>query len=348
MKNKDKKERKKFKIGIEIYFIFLVAAELFAILGASIAISYLFPLFAKDLVIPDWVCILIFSILVGVACAIFTNKFVLSKISEISKSMTRVADGEFDVKLKTDSKIEEIQDIYRSFNLMTDELSATEILKTDFVSNVSHEFKTPISAIDGYAMLLQDKNLSDEERDIYIEKILSNTQRLSTLVGNILLISRLENQSIGVKREKYRLDEQIRQVLVLLEEKWSEKELELDVDLENIEYFGSESLMFHVFNNLIGNAIKFDPNGGELFLRLRDRDGKIIFTVEDSGPGINAEQMKHIFDKFYQSDSSHKEEGNGLGLTLVKKVVEIEGGTVFAENRQSGGCKFTVVLEKNK
>ncbi len=342
-----KKAKKKFKIGIGVYFTIIVCAELFIILGASIAFSYLFPLIAKDLDIPDWVWILAFSIVVGFACAIFVNKFVLSKISTLSRSMSRVAQGEFDLELTTDSKIDEIQEIYKSFNLMTRELSATEILKTDFVSNVSHEFKTPIGAIEGYAMLLQDKSLTDTERERYLEKILSNTGRLSDLVGNILLLSKLENQSIGSKRERYRLDEQIRKTLVMLEPKWSKKELELDADLESVEYFGNEGLMFHVFNNLIGNAIKFDPRGGDLILRLREREGQIVFTVEDSGPGIDEESMRHIFDKFYQSDSAHKSEGNGLGLSLVKRIMDLEGGTVEAENRPDGGCQFKIIINKS-
>ncbi|MBE6600488.1 MAG: HAMP domain-containing histidine kinase [Ruminococcaceae bacterium] len=342
-----KNPNKKLKLRLSVYFIIIVSAELFSILGASIAFSYLFPLIADDIVLPEWVLILAFSVVVGVACSIFVNKVVLSKISNLSRSMSRVAQGEFDIELKTDSKIDEIQEIYKSFNLMTRELSATEMLKSDFVSNVSHEFKTPIGAIEGYAMLLQEKNLTDEEREGYLEKILSNTGRLSDLVGNILLISKLENQSIGEKREKYRLDEQIRKTLVMLEPKWSEKELELDAELENVEYFGNEGLMFHVFNNLIGNAIKFDPRGGDLILRLQERDGYVIFTVEDSGPGINEEHMSRIFDKFYQGDSSHKGEGNGLGLSLVKRIVDLEGGTVEAENRACGGCKFKVIIKKS-
>ena len=342
-----KKHKKKLKLRLSVYFIIIVSAELFAILGASIAFSYLFPLIADDIELPEWVLILVFSVVVGVACSVFVNKVVLSKISNLSRSMSRVAQGEFDLELKTDSKIDEIQEIYRSFNLMTRELSATEMLKSDFVSNVSHEFKTPIGAIEGYAMLLQEKNLTDEEREGYLEKILSNTGRLSDLVGNILLISKLENQSIGEKREKYRLDEQIRKTLVMLEPKWSEKELELDAELENVEYFGNEGLMFHVFNNLIDNAIKFNPRGGDLIVRLQERDGYVIFTVEDSGPGINEEHMSHIFDKFYQGDSSHKGEGNGLGLSLVKRIIDLEGGTVEAENRPFGGCKFKVIINKS-
>lgn len=337
-------KKHEYKISIGVVFSLIVVAELLVILGASIGLSYLFPALVKSFVLPDWVWMIFFSVIVGAACAIFVNHYILSHISKLSKNMSRVAHGEFDIALETNSKIEEIRDIYESFNLMTKELSATEILQTDFVSNVSHEFKTPISAIDGYAMLLQDRSLSDEERDGYVEKILISTKRLSSLVGNVLLISKLDNQAIGTRHEIYRLDEQVRASLVMLEGKWSEKEIDLDIELDEMIFFGDESLTFHVFNNLIDNAIKFSPVGGELKIRLAKEAKKIIFTVEDRGPGIPDEAMAHIYDKFYQSDSSHKAEGNGLGLPLVKRITDSLGGQVKAENRDGGGCRFTVTL----
>ena len=337
-------KKHEYKISIGVVFSLIVVAELLVILGASIGLSYLFPALVKSFVLPDWVWMIFFSVIVGAACAIFVNHYILSHISKLSKNMSRVAHGEFDIVLETNSKIEEIRDIYESFNLMTKELSATEILQTDFVSNVSHEFKTPISAIDGYAMLLQDRSLSDEERDGYVEKILISTKRLSSLVGNVLLISKLDNQAIGTRHEIYRLDEQVRASLVMLEGKWSEKEIDLDIELDEMIFFGDESLTFHVFNNLIDNAIKFSPVGGELKIRLAKEAKKIIFTVEDRGPGIPDEAMAHIYDKFYQSDSSHKAEGNGLGLPLVKRITDSLGGQVKAENRDGGGCRFTVIL----
>ena len=337
-------KKREYKISIGVVFSLIVVAELLVILGASIGLSYLFPALVKSIVLPDWVWMIFFSVIVGAACAIFVNHYILSHISNLSKNMSRVAHGEFDIELKTNSKIEEIRDIYESFNLMTKELSATEILQTDFVSNVSHEFKTPISAIDGYAMLLQDKSLTDGERDGYVEKILMSTKRLSNLVGNVLLISKLDNQAIGARRENYRLDEQVRTSIVMLEGKWSAKELELDIELDDVIFFGDESLTFHVFNNIIDNAIKFDPVGAELKIRLAKNDREIVFSVEDRGPGIPEEAMAHIFDKFYQTDSSHKAEGNGLGLPLVKRITDLLGGCVKAENREGGGCRFTVIL----
>ena len=227
---------------------------------------------------------------------------------------------------------------------MTNELSNTEILQTDFVSNISHEFKTPINAIEGYSTLLQyNENLTDEQKQ-YVEKILFNTKRLSKLAGSILLLSKIENQSIPVHQRIYRLDEQIRQSIVALEPAWEKKDIEFDVELDSIEYVGNENMMHHIWDNLIGNAIKFNPQYGLIRIRLEKQADDVIFTIEDSGPGISDDAKKHIFDKFYQADSSHKEEGNGLGLALVKKILSMSNGEISVENISSGGCRFTVVL----
>lgn len=258
--------------------------------------------------------------------------------------MQQVAAGEFDLELHEEQRFKELEDIYESFNRMTKELKATEILQTDFVSNVSHEFKTPINAIEGYATLLQgSENEGRELQEKYIGKILSNTHRLSNLVGNILLLSKVDNQAIPTKPSTYRLDEQIRQAILQLEPEWEKKEIELDVELERIEYTGNEVLLMHVWNNLIGNAIKFDPQGGMVRIRLWKNDERILCTVEDNGPGIKPGDEAHIFDRFFQSDSSHKEEGNGLGLALVKQIVKAEGGQVTVANMEKG-CRFTIQL----
>ena len=216
---------------------------------------------------------------------------------------------------------------------------------SDFVSNVSHEFKTPISAIEGYATLLQDDDMPiSEEQEQYINKILFNTRRLSHLAGNILLLSKIEHQSIQTRQNWYRLDEQIRQSIVMMEPKWSEKEIEFDVDMMDVEYLGNENLICHVWDNLLSNAIKFSPCGGTIYIRMMPEGEKIRFSIENEGPQIREDSMKHIFDKFYQCDSSHKQEGNGLGLALVKQILNLCKGTISVENIPGSGCRFTVIL----
>ena len=323
-----------------------------AVLLVAILIGFLVDLAIRTF-LPNWnipiiVEVLIVGSLVGSFATNFVSRFFFRPIDRLRQAIAQVADGDFSTTLEpNDTTFKEIKEIYAGFNLMTHELRSTEILQTDFVSSVSHEFKTPINAIEGYATLLQDiEDITDEERDQYVEKIIFNTRRLSSLVGNILLISRIDNQSIGVRTTHFRLDEQIRQSIMLLEPEWVKKEIDFDVDLCEVSINGNETLLFHVWNNLIGNAIKFNPYGGGISLRLREENDGVVFTVEDCGPGIDEDAKRHIFDKFYQADTSHKQEGNGLGLALVKQILDASGDSIKAENLEGSGCRFTVVLNK--
>lgn len=287
-----------------------------------------------------WILLAV-ALIIALVMTVVT-RMILMPITRLGKAMQRVADGDFSVRLECGRNIGEVVDIYHNFNLMARQLGATETLQSDFISNVSHEFKTPINAIEGYAMLLQGAPAA--EADQCVEKILLNTRRLSDLVGSILLLSKVQNHALPLKRNEYRLDEQIRQSIVLLEPDWGKKENEFDVSLDEISICANEALMLHVWNNLIGNAIKFGPQCGLIRMRLRRSAGKIIFTIEDSGPGIPEDEQALIFGKFYQGDTSHKSEGNGLGLALVKRILLIENGEIAVENLPVCGCRFTVTL----
>ena len=293
--------------------------------------------------LPIFVWAMVFSGTIGVAVTNHMTKMLIDPIAKLRSAMRDVADGDFKVEAKCESCIQDVQDIYDSFNSMVRELSTTETLQTDFISDVSHEFKTPINAIEGYASLLEGEP-SPEEQRAYVEKILFNTRRLSALTGNILLLSKLSNQSILPQKTQFRLDEQIRQAIVALEQKWSEKELGFEVELAETPFFGYESLLPHVWTNLIGNAVKFSPKGGEIRIKMMRTEGAVVFTIEDDGPGIVPGDEEHIFTKFYQSESSHGMEGNGLGLALVRQIVEMSGGSVDVQNLEAGGCRFTVRL----
>lgn len=293
--------------------------------------------------LPIFVWAMVFSGTIGVAVSNHMTKMLIDPIAKLRSAMREVADGDFKVEAKCESRIQDVQDIYDSFNSMVRELSTTETLQTDFISDVSHEFKTPINAIEGYASLLEGEP-SPEEQRAYVEKILFNTRRLSALTGNILLLSKLSNQSILPQKTQFRLDEQIRQAIVALEQKWSEKELGFEVELAETPFFGYESLLPHVWTNLIGNAVKFSPKGGEIRIKMMRTEGAVVFTIEDDGPGIVPGDEEHIFTKFYQSESSHGMEGNGLGLALVRQIVEMSSGSVDVQNLEVGGCRFTVRL----
>jgi len=309
--------------------------------GISKLLEWMIP---SSTSIPLLIQLNIFSLVIALIATRFLSKMFFYPIKELQDGMEKIADGKFDTRLKTTSSSKEIQEVFAGFNMMASELSATEILQTDFVSNVSHEFKTPINAIEGYTTLLQSTDNIDEVENEYIEKILFNTRRLSSLVSNILLLSKLENQTILAKKAIYGLDEQVREAIVALEGAWEEKNIDFDVDLEDLEYYGNENAVYHVWTNLIGNAVKFSPQNGKIKIRLFKKDSKILFVIEDEGPGLSPEAQKHIFDKFYQADTSHKEEGNGLGLALVKRILTIENGEIIAENLSSSGARFTVIL----
>lgn len=330
-----------------LFYVSLISsgAIIIAILVAAI-IAKVFDISLNT--VPGMFVLLLCASIVG-AVSVFINRLLLKPISELSKKMTEVSSGNFDARLEESGVlISEIRDIYSSFNLMAAELGATETIQSDFVSNVSHEIKTPLSAIEGYVTLLQDSDCSDEEKKQYIEKILFNTERLSELVGNILLLSKIENRSIEPKSATFRLDEQIRQSIMLLEQKWEEKELELDVDMESVTFKCDKGLLLHVWNNLISNAVKFSPRGGTIKIRLTENDDRILFIIDDEGPGISQNARKHIFDKFYQEDSSHKQDGNGLGLALVKRILDTLRGDVTTENLTPKGCRFSVTLPRLK
>ena len=342
MKKTEKLKKLRPKLGVQPYYFLLALIEIVIAAGLALLLNWLLEDVLEFRLAP-WLWVLIFSVILCSVLGWLISAQFFEPISRLSRAMRKVGKGDFSVRLETSSRIREVRDTYDNFNLMTRELGATETVQTDFVSNVSHEFKTPINAIEGYATLLQSAQPT-EEQALYVEKILLNTRRLNELVGNILLLSRVDHQAINSNRKRYRLDEQIRQAIVLLEPKWDKKELELDVELDTLDYTGNESLLLHVWVNLIDNAIKFDPHGGLLRLRLRRQDGSAVFTVDDSGPGIAEEAQTHIFDKFFQADSSRMMEGHGLGLALVKRVLDVCGGTIQVENLPETGCRFTVTL----
>ena len=346
---KEKKRKLRFsRVSLNTRITVILGCVVFAsIIVAFCIVSLIKKLNPSATSLSVLVQINILCLAIAVIATRFILKHFLEPIKTLREAMQKVAGGDFSTRIEIKSNSAEMQELFSGFNMMAKELASTEILQTDFVSNVSHEFKTPINAIEGYTTLLQSTENIDEVENEYIEKILFNTKRLSSLVSNILLLSKIENQSIQTNRVKFRLDEQIRETIVALEQSWTEKNIELNVELEETEYYGSEALTYHIWSNIIGNAIKFSPDGGAVKINLTKEQNSIFFTVEDNGPGLTEEAKKHLFDKFYQADSSHKQEGNGLGLALVKRIVTILGGEVYTENLESGGCRFTVILNRN-
>ena len=335
-------KKQRLRLGISVMFTFATVIEIIFAVVVVLFMSYLLKIPLDEVSAYSLIGILV--VIVGGTSAWFVNKILLGPIKKLSDAMDEVANGNFDIYLESANRIKEVKNIYDKFNIMTKELRSTEILQSDFIANASHEIKTPITAIEGYTMLLQNEETTEADKKVFINKILFNTRRLSELVGNILLLSKIDNQSIETKKKKFRLDEQIRQSILLMEPKWVKKEIEFDVDLETVIYEGNESLLQHVWNNLIDNAVKFSPEGDLVIIRLRKEKEKIVFTIEDEGPGIPKESHHKIYNKFYQADDSRKQEGNGLGLALVKKILDLYQGEIKVENLPEKGCRFTVTL----
>ena len=335
------KKDKKANLGLTFWCTIILFLENITAVGIATVAVTIINSYTKGVQISSELLVFLFSLVIGISLAFILNRAYLQPMRKIYDHMGKVAKGDFSVRIKDKVRIREIDDIYSNFNIMVEELGEKETVQSDFVSNISHEFKTPITAIEGYSMLLQGCNANDEQK-LYIEKILFNTHRLSTLVGDILLLSKLDNQSIQPKRSTFSLDEQIRQAILMQEIKWSEKEITLDVDIEEVTFSGTEALLLQVWNNLLSNAIKFSPKGGIISIKLSKNEKEYLFKISDQGPGIEDTSLKYIFDKFYQADGNHKSEGCGLGLTLAKRIVDINSGNISVKNLDPCGCEFLV------
>lgn len=288
--------------------------------------------------------ILVF-ILIGCLLSILMFKRMIRPIGDLTSATQKVAKGNFDVHVENNSP-DEIGQLARNFNLMVQELKDIDYLRKDFISSVSHEFKTPLASIEGFAKLLQMPTLSQEEREEYTEIIIEEASRLSRLSTNILKLSKLENQKFVYNTSTFSLDEQIRKCVLLLEYEWSKKNINLHIELEPTPFTGDEELLQQVWLNLVGNAIKFSSENSSICIILYATDTLLKVKISDTGIGMDEKIIKRIFEKFYQGDKSHSYSGNGLGLSLVKKILDLCNGTVSVESTPGVGATFTVSLPR--
>ena len=270
-------------------------------------------------------------------------------VNEILSATEKIAGGDFTVRLHPKhgyDKYDEYDRIFENINKMAEELSHNEVLKTDFISNVSHEIKTPLAILSNYATLLQEKGLSESAREEYTRSLLFATKRLSDLISNILKLNKLENQVLEEKKEELHLGDVLGEIVLGFEEWIGEKDIDLVCDIDDVVYRTDRTYMEIVGNNLLSNAIKFTPAGGRICVSLKDEARGVVLRVSDTGCGMSPEIGARIFDKFYQGDTSHKGEGNGLGLALVKKVIDRIGGEIAVESEEGKGSVFTITLKK--
>lgn len=294
-----------------------------------------------------------YVLFVALAMTVFTavmRKYSLGRpMQRVSEAARKIAGGDFSIRLeplRKDGKKDYIEIMFDDFNKMAEELGSIEALKDDFISNVSHEIKTPLAVIQNYTAALDDTSLTSEQRKEYHATIISATGRLSDLVTNILKLNRLDNQEIVMKRKPYDLSEQVRQCSLAFEDVWERKEITFEADIEDDVIVHCDASMLEiVWNNLMSNAIKFTEPGGKVAFRLRRENEEAVVSVTDTGCGMSAETGAHIFDKFYQGDTSRAQEGNGLGLALVKRVVALSDGDITVGSQIGEGSTFTVRLK---
>lgn len=292
-------------------------------------------------------------LLLSLLCTAFDmlrRKFtVTAPVDRILEATERITRGDFSVRLEIKHRISDYNEfdyIAENLNKMAAELGKNEVLKSDFISNVSHEIKTPLAVIRNYAAALKNDKLSEEERKKYAQTLVEASERLTGLTVNILKLNKLEHQQLKPEYKTVRLDEQLADCVLGFEDALDKKKIELDCALDEISVVTEPAYLEIVWNNLLSNAVKFTPEGGKIFVGLKDEEDKAVVTVRDTGCGISPEAGGRIFDKFYQGDTSHSGEGNGLGLALVKKVIDILGGELSVESELGKGSVFTVKLKK--
>lgn len=303
-------------------------------------IQELLPIFERVIVI-----LTINSVFIGFVLIKIVSKRMLDPLEKIVQATQKVTTGDFDVRLETKRK-DEVKTLVENFNYMVSELSNIECLQKDFIDNVSHEIKTPINSIQGFAKLLEDDSLSKEEKKEYIGIILEESDRLLNLSTSILELSKLQHQEKITKREEIDLTEQIQKTIALLEPKWKEKQLTISFSPNNSYFYGDENLIFQVWVNLIDNAIKFSKDKGAIEISIQESQDEIIIKIKDNGIGMNKEDIKKIFTRFYQVDTSHSGKGSGLGLSIVKRIIVLSNGTINVESQKDVGTTIIVKLPK--
>ena len=288
----------------------------------------------------------IYGTIVGVALVLVVASHIIKPIRKISEATKKVAAGDFKVKVDIKRR-DEIGNLAENFNTMVKELNSIEYLRKDFISNVSHELKTPIASIQGFAKLLTDDNITKEEKQEYVDIILEETSRLSNLSSNIMKLSKFENQEIVSNKETYRLDEQIRKAIIMLEENITEKNINITLNSEEIYVTEDKDLIMEIWINLLDNAVKYTNENGIIDVSISDEDGFVKVQIKDNGIGIAKEKQERIFEKFYQAEKSHSYEGSGLGLSIVKKIIDLVGGKITFKSEEGKGTTFYVYLKQN-
>ena len=345
------KKHDKVKFSLIIQFTWIIFI--------SFLISMLIVLFATaimrwagiDFRAFNTILILVFgfavSLILGTLFAVLFFKRTVNLADDLKMALKRISKGDYSVRLEntSDNKDGILYDVIENFNKMVEELDSVTILRNDFISNFSHEFKTPIVSIKGYAELIKNgKNLTEEQKQEYLQVIIDESRRLSNLASSTLLMSKLDSQTSLTETSVFSVNEQLKQCVLVLDNEFKAKNLEVKIKLGKMRVDASVDMLQQVWINLLTNAIKYTPENGIIRITSTELEKEYIVSISDNGMGMNEETLKHIFDKYYQGDNSHSTSGNGLGLSIAKRIVELSGGKIEASSTEGKGTTFSVFL----
>ena len=345
----NKRSSKRHNIFTRITFIVvlclfvLLMVTMIATLGLTSLIAQHWKV-DEDNILLFGTVVLGISIVFGVALSFAYSAIIVKASRPYLEALQKVAEGDFSVRIE-DPAVFANFNIAKNFNYMTSQLQSVETLRENFVSDFSHEFKTPISSISGFAKLLKSPDLSVEQRNEYLDVIIDESRRLVELSESVLMLNRLDSTD-EIEKDVYSLDEQLRQCVLMFEQQCEEKGLELNVELESLDIKSNYKLLSQVIVNLLSNAVKFTDRGGSIDVTCKTVGLNALISVADTGCGMDEETKSNIFNKFFQGDKSHTTAGNGLGLSIVKKIVDLLDGQIFVDSKPGVGSTFTILLLK--
>lgn len=296
---------------------------------------------------PIWMIgMLPLMILIGTPIILFINKQIKKHLDTLSSAMKAVANGDANIYIPT-ADANAFTGLYEDFNKMVGEIQSVQVIRTNMIDSFSHELKTPLASITGFANLLLEDELDEAKRKKYLQIIIKETERLSILAKNSLLMSKIDAQEIIIDKKPYNLGQQIQECAISLETEWTAKNIDISAEIADVTYLGNANLMESVWLNLMSNAIKFTPKNGEIKIKMMVQNNEVIVSIADTGIGMSKEVLANIFSKYYQGDKAHAEDGHGLGLSIVKRIVTLCNGSIEVTSTEGEGSDFTIALPIN-
>lgn len=331
-----------------VIHVFIIMTSSAFLSGFCLHVLYKYKIISDLRVTPTVLSVvaLVVSTIIGTVLTFVIADRLLKPLNELIVATREVAKGNYNIKVTNVNDDNELGELIRSFNHMTQELNGIEMFRKDFINTFSHEFRTPIVSIRGFARQLQKDSLTDDQRQEYTDIIISESERLTKMSSNILLLTKLEHLAIVTDKKSFLLDEQIRNCILLLQMQWEKKNIDFQIEMDAISYYSNEEMLSQVWLNLLSNAIKFSHPNGVISVQCYDDGTDVKVKIADKGIGMDDLTMQQIFEKFYQGDSAHASEGNGLGLSLVRRIIDLCGGKIVVKSQLGKGTTFIVRLPK--